>query len=166
MLSHPTWCQGALTCIPPTHAIRPSRIVTAVVLANENRGMSILHVNWGGRGLNTCTWCPLRTSSSLRRVCRAKIESNPLSTSSWVYPPHSRKNESDNSYNETMKPKTSGKRRNIDVQIATTVVREALVIFNIYYPPEGIQKAHESKVQDRFFTFNSTIRLITSFVSF
>ena len=47
-----------------------------------------------------------------------------------------------------MKPKTSGKRRNIEVQNATTVVREALDIFNIYYPPEGIQKAHESKVQD------------------
>lgn len=42
----------------------------------------------------------------------------------------------------------SGKRRKNEVQNATTVVREALVIFNICYPPEGIQKAHESKVQD------------------
>ena len=29
----------------------------------------------GGRRLNTCTWCPLRTYSALRSICRAEIES-------------------------------------------------------------------------------------------
>jgi hypothetical protein len=36
---------------------------------------AIAHIALGMRRLNTCTRCILRTSSSLLRVCRAKIES-------------------------------------------------------------------------------------------
>jgi len=33
-------------------------------------------LEWAGmRRLNTCTWCILRTCSTLRSICRAKIES-------------------------------------------------------------------------------------------
>jgi len=43
-------------------------------LRNEEFGM-MEEMEGGGRRLNTCTRCPLRTSSSRLRVCRAKIES-------------------------------------------------------------------------------------------
>lgn len=36
----------------------------------------------------------------------------------------------------------TGKREKNEVQNVAIVVREALVIFNIWYSPEGIQKAH------------------------
>lgn len=99
---------------------------------------------------NSCTWCSLRTSIFHLRMRNFidNIESKPLSTSSWVSSPHTWRYETVNflrRIDDLMTEKTLGRKKNIVLQNATSVVREALVTFNLCYPPSGEYKARRQQ---------------------
>ncbi|KHJ31351.1 hypothetical protein EV44_g3334 [Erysiphe necator] len=79
------------------------------------------------------------------RIFRAKIESKPYQLRAEFIPLILEDTKPLTPYDELITTKTHGKKKDIVVQNATTVDREALVIFNICYPPTGKYKARRQQ---------------------